>query len=378
MAVAASAVPSSAPFRPPAPRPRTKPLSAVGMICQLWRNPLQIWSNAHFEHPVLIGRTVLGLRAVVSDPAGVRRVLLDNATNYRKDALQLRVLRPGLGTGLLTVDGEGWRKQRRALAPLFSPRQVADFAPAMHRVARALVERMGVGRDGRLVEVSEEMGRTALEVLEQTLFSQGLARGASEFQRAVAAYFNTIGRLDPLDLLGAPKFLPRLGRLRGGEAVAVFTRAGRGMSLDDVRANIVTFISAGHETTANALTWTLFLLSQAPDWQQRVEAELDAEFDPGLDDDPLARLPVTRAALEEAMRLYPPAATLSREAIGEDWLAGARIPAGTTVTVAPYLLHRHRRLWKDPDAFDPERFLGANRDAIDRYAYIPFGAGPRV
>ena len=412
MAVAGSAVPSSAPFRPPAPRPRTKPLSAVGMIYQLWRNPLQIWSNAHFEHPVLIGRTVLGLRAVVSDPAGVRRVLLDNATNYRKDALQLRVLRPGLGSGLLTVDGEGWRAQRRALAPLFSPRQVADFAPAMHRVARALVERIGLGRAGRLVEVSEEMGRTALEVLEQTLFSQGLARGASEFQRAVAAYFNTIGRLDPLDLLGAPKFLPRLGRLRAREALAFFASAvddiisarkrlidsgvsapsdlltlllrahdpetGRGMSLDDVRANIVTFINAGHETTANALTWTLFLLSQAPDWRERVEAELDAQFDPGLDDDPLARLPVTRAALEEAMRLYPPAATLSREAIGEDWLAGARIPAGTTVTVAPYLLHRHRRLWKDPDAFDPERFLGANRDAIDRYAYIPFGAGPRV
>ena len=412
MAVAGSAVPSSAPFRPPAPRPRTKPLSAVGMIYQLWRNPLEIWSNAHFEHPVLIGRTVLGLRAVVSDPAGVRRVLLDNATNYRKDALQLRVLRPGLGSGLLTVDGEGWRAQRRALAPLFSPRQVADFAPAMHRVARALVERIGVGRDGRLVEVSEEMGRTALEVLEQTLFSQGLARGASEFQRAVAAYFNTIGRLDPLDLLGAPKFLPRLGRLRAREALAFFASAvddiisarkrlidsgvsapsdlltlllrahdpetGRGMSSDDVRANIVTFINAGHETTANALTWTLFLLSQAPDWRERVEAELDAKFDPGLDDDPLARLPVTRAALEEAMRLYPPAATLSREAIGEDWLAGARIPAGTTVTVAPYLLHRHRRLWKDPDAFDPERFLGANRGAIDRYAYIPFGAGPRV
>src|ERR1700690_4378208 len=130
MAVAGSAVPFSAPFRPPAPRPRTKPLSAVGMIYQLWRNPLQIWSKAHFEHPVLIGRTVLGLRAVVSDPAGVRRVLLDNSANYRKDALQLRVLRPGLGTGLLTVDGEGWRAQRRALSPPISrPRCTASPAP---------------------------------------------------------------------------------------------------------------------------------------------------------------------------------------------------------------------------------------------------------
>jgi cytochrome P450 len=399
-------------LRPPAPRPHAKPLGRMGTILQLWRNPLEIWSDVHFEQPILIGESFLGTRAVVNDPAAVKRIFLDNAANYRKDALQLRVLRPGLGTGLLTVEGEGWRAQRRALAPLFSPRQVADFAPAMHRVARIAVQRLGAGRDGRLLDIAEDMALTTLQVLEQTLFSQGLARDPSQFQRAVTSYFDTIGRLDPLDLLGAPAFLPRFGRLRGRAALEFFARAvddiisarqrliasgaaaptdlltlllraldpetGRGMSLDDVRANIVTFIGAGHETTANALTWSLFLLSQAPDWRERVEAELDAAFDPAGDADPGERLPVTRAVLEESLRLYPPAALLSREAIGEDWLAGARIPAGTTVTVAPYLLHRHRRLWKEPDAFNPDRFLGANREAIDRWAYIPFGAGPRV
>ena len=228
----------------------------------------------------------------------------------------------------------------------------------------------------------------------------------------MTAYFNTIGRLDPLDLLGAPKFLPRIGRLKGKESLAFFAGAvddiissrrrliesgaaapqdlltlllraldpetGRGMSLEDVRANIVTFIGAGHETTANALTWTLYLLSQAPDWRERVEAEIDAAFDPESEDDPTERLPTARAAIEEAMRLYPPAATLSREAIGEDWLAGTAIPAGTIVTVSPYLLHRHRTLWQNPDRYDPGRFLGENREKIDRWAYIPFGAGPRV
>ncbi len=406
------AVSASRLFRPPAPRERTRPLSGLGMVYTLWRNPLEIWSSAHFDRPILVGKTFLGLRAVVNDPAGVRRVLLDNVANYRKDALQLRVLRPGLGTGLLTVEGEAWRAQRRALAPLFSPRQVADFAPAMHRVARAAVERIGAGRDGRPLDVDVEMALTTLQVLEQTLFSEGLAREASEFQRAVTAYFNTIGRLDPLDLLGAPKFLPRIGRLRGREPLAFFASAvddiiaarqrliesgapapsdlltlllraldpetGRGMSLEDVRANIVTFIGAGHETTANALTWTLYLLSQAPDWLARLESEVDAHFDPDSEDDPIERLPVARAAIEEAMRLYPPAAMLSREAIGEDWLVGTRIPAGTIVTVSPYLLHRHRRLWSDPDCFDPGRFLGENREKIDRWAYIPFGAGPRV
>jgi cytochrome P450 len=256
------------------------------------------------------------------------------------------------------------------------------------------------------------MARITLEMLEQTLFSQGLGRDASQFQVAVSRYFETIGRIDPFDLLGLPQFLPRFGRLRGRATLEFFARAvddiigarksllasgaaaptdiltlllraqdpdtGKGISEDDVRANIVTFIGAGHETTANGLTWTLYLLSQAPDWRERVEAEIDAHFDPANGAAFAESLPVTKAVIEEALRLYPPAAMLSREAIGPDVLVGRRIRAGTVVTVSPFLLHRHRTLWQDPDAFDPERFLGANREAIDRYAYIPFGAGLRV
>jgi len=399
-------------FRPPKPTPHDGPIGVLRTILALRRNPLEIWSKAHYEQPILMGRTILGERAVVSEPAAVRRIFLDNVANYRKDALQLRVLAPGLGRGLLTVDGEDWRAQRRALAPLFSPRQIVSFAPAMDRVAAAAVERLTPKREGRVLDVSTEMARVTLEVLEQTLFSQGLGRDASEFQQAVTRYFDTIGRLDPLDLIGAPQFLPRFGRLRGRATLEFFARAvddiiearksllksgagapndiltlllsaqdpetGKGVSEDDVRANVVTFIAAGHETTANALTWTLYLLSQAPDWRERVEAEIDAHFDPANAAGFAEALPATKAVIEEALRLYPPAAMLSREAIGPDVLAGRRIRAGTVVTVSPFLLHRHRTLWKDPDAFDPERFLGANRDAIDRYAYIPFGAGPRV
>ena len=213
------AVSTSPLFRPPAPTPRTTPAGALATIFALWRNPLEIWSQIHFEQPVLVGKSFLGVRAVVNDPKAVRRVFLDNSANYRKDALQLRILKPGLGTGLLTVEGESWRAQRRALAPLFSPRQVADFAPAMHRVAKVAAERLGAGRDGRVIEVGADMALTTLQVLEQTLFSQGLARDPSEFQRAVTGYFDTIGRIDPLDLIGAPPFLPRLGRLRGRGAL---------------------------------------------------------------------------------------------------------------------------------------------------------------
>ena len=396
-------------FRPPAPARRSKPLSTLGILSALARNPVEIWNQAHFERPLLIGKTWFGVRAVVSDPAAIRRVLLDNAANYRKDEVQLRILRPGLGTGLLTAEGETWKAQRRALAPLFSPRQVASFAPAMHRVAREGALALG---EGGAIRADEEMGVVALKVLEQTLFSTGIAREASQFQQAVSRYFDTIGRIDPLDVLGAPDFIPRLGRLRGKDSLAFFASAvddiigarraliasgasapedlltlllraadpetGRGLSEEDVRANIVTFIGAGHETTANALTWTLYLLSQAPDWRARVEAEIDSQFDPADETDPTERLPVTRAVFEEAMRLYPPAALLTREAISEDWLAGFRVPAGTIVSISPYVLHRHKTLWRDPDAYDPSRFLPGAREKIDRYAYLPFGAGPRV
>jgi cytochrome P450 len=398
-------------FRPPAPRPREKPLGLLGRIATLRRNPIEIWTKAHYERPVMVGKTVFGDRAVVSDPAGVRRIFLDNVANYRKDDLQLRVLRPGLGNGLLTADGEDWRAQRRSLAPLFTPRQIAAFAEAMAEATREGVERLR-RRESRRIDMSDEMARLTLEILEQTLFSSGLGRNAGEFRQAVTRYFDTIGRVDLLDLIGLPQFLPRLGRRKGRATLEWFGKAvedivgarrkliaegvsaprdlltllleaqdpetGRGMPEDDLRANIVTFIGAGHETTANALTWTFYLLSQSPDWRGRVEAEADAQLDAGPMDTLAERMPATKAVLEEALRLYPPAAILTRTAISADEIGGKRICAGTLVTVSPFLLHRHRTLWERPDEFDPNRFLGANRDRIDRFAYIPFGAGPRV
>lgn len=399
-------------FRPPAPEPREKPLGVFGMIAALRRNPIEIWTRQHYERPVMFGGGVLGNRVVVNDPAGVRRIFLDNVANYRKDDLQLRVLRPGLGDGLLTSQGEDWRAQRRQLAPLFTPRQVAAFAESMAASARAGVERLARRRPGQRLDMSEEMARLTLEILEHTLFSQGLGRDTSEFQKAVTRYFDTVGRLDPFDLLNLPQFLPRIGRLRGRATLEWFARAvsdivaarraliasgadaprdiltllleaqdpetGRGMSEDTLRANIVTFIGAGHETTANALTWTFYLLSQTPDWREKVEAEADAELDAGPIETLADRMPVTKAVLEESLRLYPPAAFLSRAAIADDVIGGKQIRAGSIVTVSPFLLHRHKTLWEAPDVFDPTRFLGDNRDRIDRFAYIPFGAGPRV
>ena len=145
-----------------------------------------------------------------------------------------------------------------------------------------------------------------------------------------------------------------------------------------MRSNVFTFIGAGHETTANALTWTLILLAKSPEWRARVEAEIDANFDPDGDDDPTAKLPVTLACFNEALRLYPPAAFMSREALADDELCGRKIAKGTVVIVAPYIVHRHRRLWADAEFFDPSRFLSPRKETIDRFQFLPFGAGPRI
>src|SRR5208283_5410344 len=177
-------------FVPPYPPRSDKPRGALSTILTLRRNPIEIWAQAHFDRPILIGRSILGLRAAAHDPAAVRRIFLDNAANYRKDDLQLRILRPGLGNGLLTAEGETWRLQRRSLAPLFSPRQVADFAPAMQKSAEAAVARLGQRPDGAVTEVGALMARLGLEVLEETLFSQGLGREPSAFRQALTAYFN--------------------------------------------------------------------------------------------------------------------------------------------------------------------------------------------
>jgi cytochrome P450 len=152
---------------------------------------------------------------------------------------------------------------------------------------------------------------------------------------------------------------------------------GNGLPEADIRANIVAFIAAGHETTANALTWTLYLLSQAPDWRVCAEEEADRAFDPSRPTS-FEDCQTLRAVFDEALRLYPPAAILSRQAIADDEILGVPIPAGTVVSISPYVLHRRPNLWINPDAFDPSRFFGAERERVDRFAYIPFGVGPRV
>lgn len=399
-------------YRPPAPSPPETRPRLLELLAKLKRNPLECWSADFFREPIAVVKVGFGEAVLVHDPAAIKHVLVDNASNYRKDPIQRRILSTGLGDGLLSVEGDRWEVQRRTLAPPFSPRTVSSFTNAMQSAVDGLTEKWRRLPAGASVDVAAEMTLLTLNVLAVTLFSDGIGNDLDEFRLAMNAYFGSLGRIGALDLFGVPDFVPRPGRKRLRQTLAYFetiideiidTRrrrmerssnsapvdlltlllsaldpaTGRRMSVAEVRSNILTFLSAGHETTANALVWSTFLLSQSPYWCARVQEEAERELKGDQADLP-SRLVVTKAVIEEALRLYPPIAALSRTSQGADTLGSFHVKPRSLIVIAPYVLHRHHKLWDLPDHFDPSRFLPPARRNIARFAYLPFGAGPRT
>jgi len=201
-------------YCPPAPKPQARPLKLLALVRTLKRNPLECWAAPHFEQPTVAGGLPIGHVLLVHEPGAIRRVLLDNAANYRKDRLQHRVLSAGLNDGLLSAEGEQWRLQRPVLAPMFARRTVMEFAPAMMAAAEALIQRWSGLGDRATVDVAAEMAKVTLDVAERTIFSDGFGSDAEDIRMAMTTYFNTIGKISPLDILGVPDFVPRLSRLQ--------------------------------------------------------------------------------------------------------------------------------------------------------------------
>ncbi len=375
-------------------------------------DPLGMWTSRHFDEWVLSGKSLLGHITIVSDPAAIRAFMIDRAVNYVKDDLQLRILKPSLGEGLFTADGAAWKAQRRALAALFTPRSVAGFVPGMAAAAASLVDRWLARGPRRVVQVDREMTRLTLDGLDRSIFSGALTRDRAAVHEA-QGYFAAMGAVDPLDLFGAPTWVPRLRRLRTRPVTRFFealverivtdrqalvaadpgaaprdlltllfeardAETGEGLSQAIVRDNVLTFLGAGTETTSSALAWALYLLSQDRSARERIEAEVDTVVGAReVTTDDLPHLVWTRAVIDETLRLYPTAPLIQRMAVAADTLHDVAIPARSTVVYAPWVLHRHRKLWDRPEVFDPTRFL-PGAPAIDRFAYLPFGAGPRI
>jgi cytochrome P450 len=377
------------------------------LVRTLWNNPIEAWTRTHFEQPIVRTHLPFADVIVVNDPAAIRRILSDNAENYGKDRFQKRML-AALSNGLLTAENEQWRSQRRLIAPLFTSKAVKNLTSAMSATIGKFIETWA-RRDRDTIDIAEATAALALAVLERTMFSGGIGR--DDLRAAMRIYFDAFGRIDPFDLLSLPDFVPRLGRLYARPAIRVFHQAvddmiaarehdsenrgsdtshdilnllieardaenGRRLTREEIRANVITFFAAGHESTANAITWALYLLSRSYEWRERIRAEAEKEMD-GSSSPVFDRMVQTRAVIEESLRLYPPLAAISRVALADDNLAGLHVPAGTMAVISPYVLHRHRFWGARADQLDPSRFLPGSRENIDRYAYLPFGAGAR-
>jgi unspecific monooxygenase len=364
------------------------------------------WGQRAYEEDIIRGRFVGRGSFVLNAPDAIRHVLVDNYENYTRTPAGLRVLRPILGEGLLISEGRAWKYQRRTLAPAFTPRAVTTLIPHMLAATDDTVAKLRAASNGP-VDLREAMQRMTLEIAGRTMFSFGMDRHGAALRDFVMEYGDQLARPHFLDLVlplswpspqdfsrarfrkrwtafvgmlmaerraagkkeGAPPndLFDLMGAARDPETGEAFTDAQLG-------DQVATMILAGHETTGTALFWALYLLALDPVTQDQVAAEVQAATVDGEVD--LDRLKFTRAVVDETMRLYPPAFLIARAAAGPDTIAGMPVKKNDVILIAPWLLHRHEKLWRDPNAFDPSRFMTGTPP--DRFAYLPFGVGARV
>ncbi|WP_273502620.1 cytochrome P450 [Paracoccus sphaerophysae] len=397
-----AALPPPSPGYPPRVALARKPLGILGSAMTARRNVLELIPELALRQPMVSG--TLGIRwHMVMDPEALKRVLKDRVEDYPKSTVTRMILEPAIGDSLFVAEGAQWRWQRLAAAPAFAARHVEALAPVMTAAAETLAAR--IAGAPQPFDAFEEMVAATFEVISDVTFSgdEGFDRDA--VHHAIDRYIASTARVSVLDVLGAPPWVPRPGRLVSGGALrrtkaiadrAIADRArrgprlppdlldllragvdpetGRSMNPAELRDNLLTFIVAGHETTALTLAWALYLVAFDPAVQDRAAAEV-AGMDRITAAD-LPRLPYVQQIVQETLRLYPPAAFLSRTARRADTLGGRDVRPGDTVMLPIYALHRHRLLWDDPDRFDPDRFApGVDRD---RFAFLPFGGGPRI
>lgn len=389
---------------PPKPEPRADKVSLWGHLRAFRRDILSAQPARLYRAWMAEFRTPFFASYLCNDPALVRRVLDERPADFPKSDRVTEGLRPLLGRSVFVTNGEEWLRQRRIIDPAFEGGRVKEAFPAIWAASEAAVARMAEGE----VEVELVASHAAADVIFRTLFSIPIEDAVAQ---AVFHEFRAYQRSAPILNLGAflplPGWMPRLHRgatKRSAKAIRGLIRgltAARAQAIADGRApmdlatkimttpdpvtgeafgtaemvdQVAIFFLAGHETSASALGWALYLLASHPEAQERVAAEAGAlrpEF--GV----MGSLRFTRDVFREALRLYPPVPMLVREAAGPEEFRGRAVRRGAQVVISPWHLHRHERLWERPDAFDPDRWAGEGREAA-REGYLPFSRGPRV
>ena len=393
------------PLVPPSPPRRT--MNLLRRIVAMRKNAIDTWGPRSYEEDVIQTRFFGRNNFIVNAPDAIRHVLVDNYENYVRTPVAIRVLKPMLGDGLLIAEGRAWKHQRRTLAPAFTPRAVGTLVPHMIAATDDTIAKLQAACGGP-VDLREAMQRMTLEIAGRTMFSFGMDRHGAVLRDFVMEYGTTLARPHVLDLLlplnwPSPQDISRrffrkrwtrfvamlmaerraagknadapprdlfdlMGAARDPETGAAFTD-------EQLGDEVATMILAGHETTATALFWALYLLALDPATQEELASE--AKGAAANDAPDIERLKFTRAVIDETMRLYPPAFLIARAAGGPDIIAGLPVKKNDIVLIAPWLLHRHEKLWRDPNAFIPARFMPGTPPP-DRFAYMPFGVGARI
>lgn len=381
-------------------------LPLLGVLPGVWKDPLGFFLKAAVDYGP-VARLQMGPKDfyLVSGPEEVKYVLQENHHNYRKGYDQAR---PLFGDGLLTSDGEEWLRRRRMIQPMFNRTRLSFFSQFMTQATEEMLDRWETLADQGIIDAAHEMMKLTQTIIVRSMFSSDVGEEAA---RLGAAFDDTLEYLNRILFAPHPALaeLPSAATRRNRRALAyldafiyrlierkrasgedtgdllsllVLARGEDGQpSLTDaqVRDELMTIFLAGHETTANALAWTWYLLGLNPDVEARLVEEIDTVLGgspPTYDD--LEKLRYTPLVLHEAMRLYPPAWMFVRHAIADDELGGYCIPAGEMVMISPYVTHRLPQHWENPEAFDPERFTAERSAGRHKFAYFPFGGGPRL
>jgi cytochrome P450 len=393
-----------------APGPRGFPL--LGSLPDFaWGDPTRALLDAFREYGDVV-RFRFGPVAFfgVNHPDHIRHVLQENRHNYTK-SVNYEELRHVLGNGLLTSEGDSWLRQRRLAQPAFHRPRLAALASVITRETSSMLDRWSA-HVGATIDVSHEFMRVTLGIVGHSLFGVDLASDADSVGRAVSVALEW-ANARMVQLVRVPARVPTVANVRARLAIRTLDalvyriiesrrhaiarndepahdllamlieardeKTGEGMSDVQLRDEVMTLVLAGHETTANALTWTAYLLSRHPAVERKLREEISSTIGdrtPTFDD--LPKLSYTMMVIEESLRLYPPAWCVERQAIADDDVGGFAIPHGSIVLVAPYTMHRHPSYWDDPEGFDPERFAPSQTSTRPKFAYIPFGGGPRV
>jgi len=392
-------------FVPPFPPRGRGPVPVWrGFVGERARNAVYGWSAQAFELTYM-RRRVFGYNVhIPNEPDMVQHVLLDNAANYLKPGVVMKILRRTIGRGLLSSDGALWRDKRRIVAANFAPAAVDGLIPVFAGAAQAAMADWQAGH----VDMAAAATATTMRIIADSLFACDARLTTKKAVDHIKAALDGVSEARLQVLLGLP-IMPWSFKGKRARAGQIYLRETLGQVVKDrgpdggpddflgglIRAlnakfepeeafalavdNAATFYLAGHETTANALAWTLFLLAEQPALQAEAALEAEAalaqgEADPGLPD----RLPLLRRVLEESLRLYPPAPRFDRQAAAADRLGEHEVAAGDIISIWPWLLHRHKALWDDADVFDPDRWRPEAKAGRHRFQYLPFGGGPRL